>query len=110
MDRTKPERVTTIGHNIGPTKDKVASAAKQIIELEKQRSQVNAEMAEVRSAVEALGIPKRAFAATIQYLKLDADQRAGLDQGYVLAREAVGLPVQGVMFDLAPAKEEQEAA
>lgn len=110
MARTKPERVTTIGHNIGPTKDKVAAAVKQLIELDKKSAQINAEKAELRSAVEALGIPKRALAGAVQYLKLDPDQRAGLDQGYVLARESIGLPVQGVMFDLAPAKEEQEAA
>lgn len=110
MARAKPERVTTIGHNIGPTKDKVKAAALEIAQLEKDRKAINDKMAEVRSGIEALGIPKSAFAAVIQYVKKDPDQRAGYDQGYILSREAVGLPVQGVMFDLSPTEKESEAA
>lgn len=97
--KAKPE-VAEIGGNIDGLKEDLAKWRDKHLELEEKRAEVNASLAEIRAKAEANGIPKKAFAAALSYYKQDPDKRAGFDNGYILAREAFGLPVNGAQLSL----------
>lgn len=97
----KSNKTSGAGHNsFAEDKQFLFEAVGEIIDLENDRASVNAKIAEIRANVEARGIPKKAFAAALSYFKADPLQRAGFDVGYVLTREAMNLPVEGVQLEL----------
>lgn len=49
--------------------------------------------------LELNGITRKAFRMARSYSKMDPDDRAGFDTAYQIARKALGVPVQGDMFD-----------
>lgn len=117
MARRKKEENDTpkISHNLSEVKAEIAKRARAIVACKKQRAETNAEIAEHRAAIVNLGVPKKAFDAALYYYELDEDQRQGLDLGYAIAREALGLPFkQGDLWDgddnFGPSAEENEAA
>ena len=95
----KPD-IAQMGGNLSGLKEDLAKWRDSYIEFEKKRSDVNANLGEIRAKAEANGIPKKAFAAALSYYKMDPDQRSGLDNGYILAREAFGLPIAGAQLSL----------
>lgn len=97
--KAKPN-IAEIGGNISSLKEDLAKWRDKHLELEKKRADVNASLAEIRAKAEAHGIPKKAFADALRYFKEDPDKRAGYDNGYILAREAFGLPINGAQLDL----------
>ena len=100
-----------IGHNLTGLKKNIADAIQKMGRLKNERSDVNAEMAAIREALQAQGIPKKAFAMALQYLNMDPDDREGFDIAYALCREAGGLPLQEDLFQAADrmAAEAEEA-
>jgi len=104
MARPKKEKVPVkkaeIGGNIDGLKADLAGWRDKHIALEQKRAEVNASLNEIRAKAAANGIPKKAFAAALAYFKEDADKRAGFDNGYILAREAFGLPINGAQLSL----------
>lgn len=113
MAKPKKEQanIVEMGGNIGPIMEDIANARDRIIELEKERKAINDEITAIRADLEAKGLPKKAQAAALAYFKLDADQRKGFDEGYLLLREGMGLPMKGAQLDLAleQAKKENDA-
>lgn len=95
----KPD-IAKMGGNLTSLKDDLAKWRDMYIEFEKKRADVNAKLGEIRAKAEANGVPKKAFAQALAYFKMDPDQRAGLDNGYILAREAFGLPINGAQLSL----------
>lgn len=98
-EKQKPN-IAEIGGNISSLKEDLAKWRDKHLELEKKRADVNASLAEIRAKAEANGIPKKAFADALRYFKEDPDKRAGYDNGYILAREAFGLPINGAQLSL----------
>ena len=100
-----------IGHNLTGLKKKIADGIQKMGRLKNERADVNAEMAAIREALQAEGIPKKAFAMALQYLNMDPDDRVGFDIAYALCREAGGLPLQEDLFQAADrmAAEAEEA-
>jgi septal ring factor EnvC (AmiA/AmiB activator) len=95
----KPD-IAKMGGNLSSLKDDLAKWRDMYIEFEKKRADVNAKLGEIRAKAEANGVPKKAFAQALAYFKMDPDQRSGLDNGYILAREAFGLPINGAQLSL----------
>ena len=95
-----PVNIAEIGGNISGLKEDLAKWRDKHLELEAKRADVNASLGEIRAKAEANGIPKKAFAAALAYYKQDPDKRAGYDNGYILAREAFGLPINGAQLSL----------
>ena len=105
MARTPKEKpakpdIAQMGGNLSGLKDDLAKWRDSYIEFEKKRADVNAKLGEIRAKAEANGVPKKAFAQALAYFKMDPDQRSGLDNGYILAREAFGLPIAGAQLSL----------
>ena len=97
--KEKPD-IAKMGGNISSLKQDLATWRDKHLELEAKRADVNADLAAIRAKAEANGIPKKAFADALRYFKEDPDKRAGYDNGYILAREAFGLPINGAQLDL----------
>lgn len=87
-----------IQHNLTGLKKDIADAIRRMATLKNERSDVNADMAAIREALQAKGIPKKAFAMALQYINMDPDDREGFDIAYALCREAGGLPMQEDLF------------
>ena len=87
-----------IGHNLTGLKKDIAEALQKMKRLKDERTDVNAEMGAIREALQAQGIPKKAFAMANSYINMDPDDREGFDIAYALCREAGGLPLQEDLF------------
>lgn len=96
------------GIDLTKVKREVVKGLKRVEELKNARSETGDEIAAIRSRMVMLGVPKRAFDQALAYKAMDEDKRRGLDAGYTLAREAIGLPfdAQGELF--IPTEEEAE--
>lgn len=97
--------------DLNKVKREAAKALKRVSELKDARSETTEEIAAIRARMVTMGIPKAAFDAALRYKGLDEDQRRGLDAGYALAREAIGLPfdAQGELFIPEEADEGEQA-
>ena len=90
--------VVQSGGNLTKLKADIRRGIGNIIDLEKKRAGVNADIAAVRKKLVAAGVNRHALAAVLAYQKMDDVQRDGFDEGYLISRESIGLPVQGA-FD-----------
>lgn len=93
-----------IDHNLTGLKKEIAEALQQMKDLKLDRADANASMGEIRSRLEAKGIPKKAFAMAQTYLNMDPEDREGFDIAYAICREAGGLPLQEDLFQAADRK------
>lgn len=99
--KTAPKKqLAEVGDNLIGLKEDLAKWRDKHLELETKRAEVNASLADIRAKAEANGIPKKAFAAALSYYKESPDKRKGFDNGYILARDAFGLPVNGAQLKL----------
>lgn len=89
-------------------KKEVAKSLKRVEELKHSREDTNEEISSIRTKMVTMGVPKKAFDLALAYKLMDEDKRRGLDAGYALAREAIGLPfdAQGELF--IPSEDEEE--
>jgi hypothetical protein len=92
--------VVKMGGNIGPLKEDIVKARDKVLELKSKRSEINADLKAIRENLEAKGITKSAFDSALRHYEKDPEQREGYDQGYIIAREAMGLPVIGAQMDM----------
>lgn len=90
--------VVVSGGNLTKFKEDIRAGANKIVALEKKRAGINADIGAVRKNLQAAGLHPKALAAMLAYFKMDDQQRDGFDEGYLISREAIGLPVQGA-FD-----------
>lgn len=90
-----------IDHNLTKLKELIRESLKRSNSLEGDREQVNAELMEIRTALAAKGIPKKAYDMARRYIAMDPDDREGFDIAYALVREVGGLPMQEDLFTAA---------
>jgi hypothetical protein len=100
MAKAKDASATQGGANITEIKKQGLKLAEQYIKAKKERTLVNEKMGQIRAAAEELGIPKKAFTDAIKYKELDIDKREGYDEGYMLMRETLGVPVEAEQLDM----------
>lgn len=86
------------GSNLTEKLKKIQKAISDVRQLKEERAETNADIAAVREAMSALGIPKAAFDMAMRYLEWEPEKRQGFDVAYALVREAGGLPLQGDLF------------
>ncbi len=99
------DKVTEIGGNIGPLKKTIVKAVADITKLKEERAAVNERIGAIRLDLEAKGIPRKAFDRVMADQALDPEVRNAVDLAYAIAREAVGHPLQGDLFERAGAGE-----
>ena len=95
--KTKPGDGVT---NLSETKDIVRNAVPKIVNLIDRRKAINADIAEIREQVNAAGIPKKALDHAIKVKQMDPEDRQRFDEGYAIARDAIGLKMSGSLFDM----------
>ncbi len=98
------EKAVDIGGNIGPLKKAIARAVANVTKLKEERSAVNEEIGAIRLDLEAKGIPRKAFDRVMADQALDPEVRNSINLAYAIAREAVGHPLQGDLFERAGAE------
>jgi N-acyl-D-aspartate/D-glutamate deacylase len=98
--KEKQHNVVELGGNISGLLESVATARDKIIQLKKKRMEINSEIKAIREGMEAKGIVKKSFDLALSYFEASPEQREGLDEGYLLAREGMGLPVKGAQLEL----------
>lgn len=90
--------MTASNPNVDEIRKAIEKAAGEIGELKKQREAINADIASKIEKLEALGINRHAFRFAMKYLDSNDATREGFDIGYQLSREALGVAIQGDMF------------
>lgn len=93
-------KVTAMGGNIKGLFDTIAEVRDYIVQKKKDRAQINADIKAAMEKIESLGIKKDGFRMALSYFESSTDQRKDLDKSYLLAREGMGLKVQGAQLDL----------
>tara|TARA_Y100000034_G_scaffold130139_1_gene187873 strand:- start:678 stop:1001 length:324 start_codon:yes stop_codon:yes gene_type:complete len=92
--------------NLTELKVDIKKAADHIIDLKAERAKINSAIGEVKAGMAVKGIPRRAFNRALQDYEAtknvepdDTTNAAVVDEGYVIAREALLIPIQGNLFD-----------
>ncbi len=85
--------------NISKLMEDVKSAAAKVNTLSAKRQGINDDINAIRHDMEAKGISRKAFDAALAYSNQDPEKREGFDVAYSIAREAMGVPLQGDLFD-----------
>jgi uncharacterized protein (UPF0335 family) len=85
--------------NLTETKDIIRNAVPRIVNLKKQRKEINADIAAEREKVNAAGVTKQALDHAIRVKEMDPEDRARFDEGYAIARDAIGVPQSRSLFD-----------
>ncbi len=99
--KPKPEeKISQMGGNIKGLHDEIRDGYEKIEKLKEERSAINAKIKAIREDMNAKGIVKDAFDAAMTYANMAPERREGFDTAYIIAREAVGLPVKGAQADL----------
>jgi hypothetical protein len=85
--------------NISNARTAVQGSVKKIIELKAQRKRINDQIASERGLCKSAGVPPAALDLAIRMKEMDPEQRAAHDEGYLLARQAIGLAIQRDLFE-----------
>ena len=88
-----------IGHNLNDLKKDIQQAMADMDEIDASRLELNERAGEIRARLETKGVNRKVFNAARQFAKTDEDKRKGFDTAYAICREAMGVPIQGDMFE-----------
>lgn len=86
--------------NLSETKDLVRDGVPKILNLKKQREAINEQISSVRKNIAAAGIPLKALDHAIRVREMDPQDRERFDEGYAIARDAIGVPQSRSLFDM----------
>lgn len=107
--RAKPGDSPTHGvTNLTEAKEQVRAAVKTIIALREQRKDINDAINSERKKVKVLGVPPAALDLAIRMRDADPEDRQRHDEGYAIARDALGLRFQMSLFENLDTREESE--
>ena len=84
--------------NITDAGKAVKQAVAKILIFRNKRSELNAQIAEERARCKNLGVPPAALDLAIKMKESDPEVRRKHDEGYLIARDALGLRVQTDLF------------
>jgi len=85
--------------NLTEAKEAVREAVTTIISLRSDRKEINAAIGEQRARCKNLGVPPAALDLAIRMKESDPEDRKKHDEGYLIARDALGLRLQLDMFE-----------
>ena len=85
--------------NLSETKETIRDAVRAILSLKNERKEINSAIAEERAKVVNCGVPKAALDLAIRMKEMDVEDRNAIDEGYAIARDALGMGLQLSMFE-----------
>lgn len=85
--------------NLSETKDVIREAVGKIIQLRGERKELNAAIGEQRARVKNYGVPPAALDLALRMKEADPEDRQRHDEGYAIARDALGLGLQRSLFE-----------
>jgi uncharacterized protein (UPF0335 family) len=107
--KAKPGDSPTHGvTNLTETKEQVRASVRRIIQLREQQKDLRDEMNVERKKCKTLGIPPAALNLAIRMRDADPEDRQRHDEGYAIAREALGLKFQLSLFEDLDSREKSE--
>lgn len=93
--------------NLTELKKRIKDAADKVIAKKAERAEINNDIGAIKADMAANGIPRRAFNRALQDYEasknVEPDEEtnaATVDEAYVIAREALLIPIQGNLFDI----------
>jgi uncharacterized protein (UPF0335 family) len=94
--------------NLTETKAVIKESVAQILRLKTQRKEINAAIGEHRAHVKKYGVPTGALDLAIRMKEADVEDRQAMDEGYIIAREALGLGIQRSLFEMLDTRKADE--
>jgi uncharacterized coiled-coil DUF342 family protein len=85
--------------NLTEAKAVVKESVAKILNLKSQRKEINAAIGEQRARVKNYGVPPAALDLAIRMKEADPEDRQKHDEGYAIARDALGLGLQRSLFE-----------
>ncbi len=85
--------------NLSETKEVIREAVGKIISLRSERKEINAAIGEQRARVKNYGVPPAALDLALRMKEADPEDRQKHDEGYAIARDALGLGLQRSLFE-----------
>lgn len=85
--------------NLSETKTVIKEAVAKILGLKTERAEINAAIGEQRARVKNYGVPPAALDLAIRMREADPEDRQKMDEGYAIARDALGLGLQRSLFE-----------
>lgn len=108
--RAKPNDSDSNGvTNLTETKQVIQEAVGKILRLRSERKELNEAIGEQRARVKNNGIPPAALDLAIRMKEADAEDRQKHDEGYAIARDALGLGLQRSLFEQLDERMDTEA-
>ena len=80
--------------NVKKVEKKAGTIMRDMIRLVEERGKLNAEIAEDRASLKALGLNTHAIRHALSYAKMSADQREGYDVSLGIGRRAMDCPLE----------------
>lgn len=85
--------------NLTETKTVVREAVAELINIKTQQSELNSRANAARKRVAAYGVPPAALNLALRMKQADPEDRQKHDEGYAIARDALGLGLQRSLFE-----------
>lgn len=85
--------------NLTATREVVNEEVRRILGFKTQRADINAKINASRKRVQSYGIPPAALDLAIRMKEADPEKRQAMDEGYAIARDAMGLGLQRSLFE-----------
>lgn len=97
--KAKPGDTANGVTNLSDTKATIKDAVTKILGLKNKRKEINAAIAEHRARVKNCGVPPASLDLAIRMKEADPEDRQMHDEGYAIARDALGLRFRASLFD-----------
>jgi hypothetical protein len=110
--RQKAAKAPPPTHNSDFSKEQIETirkASEEIVQLENQREQINAAINLKRKSIKAAGCNLDAWRAQKRRAEMDTEKREDFDRSAIAASQALGVPIQGGLFDDDADGDEDEA-
>jgi len=85
--------------NIELIRDMTEALTKQSADNKKKRAKFTSQKNKARKEIYALGISRQALDLALRISELSEEDRQEADKGLVMIRRAIGLPMQGDLFE-----------
>lgn len=95
--------------NLTGTKQVIRDCVKGLVAIDESRAELSEQAAELRERCRNHGILPAALNLAIKMAKMESEDREKLDESYAIARDALGIGMQGSLFDMIKTPDDQAA-
>ena len=89
----------TKGHNVANIKKLIQNSAREVVDIKKQRTELNEQMADIRKNLRESGVQPKAFDFAVRLMEQEAEARAEYLDNLRINFEALGIGHQAEMFE-----------